>query len=373
MRKIILCIMIAAASFGINSLEMKHSDKPIHNEAGVYEDDYMFSGKSLLFTGKADDLFFGGEKLDFEGETKNSLSAFGSKVVVGGKVGNDMTLAGSKVTVRGGVNGTVFAAGEDVVFDKSSVVNGTIFAVGGTVTIKGQVTGDVYVGTGKLIIDGTVNGNIKTNTGFINFGDLARVNGDFTYTSDHKLKQKDAGAITGKITFKENKINSNFKEFRKAASAVFIVFKIVLLISFILGGLLLLLFPISRRLNIGSVKNFWKTTAWGLIPFFMYPAITFAFLLPLFTFSITGLFLLAGLPLLFITQVLGVTLFGQMLFRVFKWKSENRFLWFLFGSVFFAVLSSIPGLCIIGAVLFSSAGWGVIVNVLFDRKNVDSL
>jgi len=77
----------------------------------------------------------GGTIVVEEGETVDSLEAFGGSVVV-----------------QGTVTGDVSAVGGDVRIEETGQVNGDLEAAAGSVTIAGTVDGDVEVGAGSFTV-----------------------------------------------------------------------------------------------------------------------------------------------------------------------------------------------------------------------------
>jgi len=55
-------------------------DKNFKTENMKIEDDYIFLGRKLVFSGNTEDLIFMGRDLDFTGKTELGLFAFGDKV-----------------------------------------------------------------------------------------------------------------------------------------------------------------------------------------------------------------------------------------------------------------------------------------------------
>ncbi|MBN1697362.1 MAG: polymer-forming cytoskeletal protein [Spirochaetales bacterium] len=369
----VIFIMFGVCCPQIFPLEIKVNSEALLREEGVYEDDYIFAGNELEFSGSATDLFFLGKTLRFKGGTESGLYAVGETVIIDGTVANDFFGGGRRIEVNGKITGTVFMGSGEASFSEDSVLDGSLFIAAGNVKLNGTVNGDVYAGSGLLYIDGTVNGNVTTGAGEIVIAENGRVNGDFEYSTENKLNADEEKRISGTITFEDADL---LKDFRHSEAARFImmisiVLSIMGFLSVLVFGLLLLLLPALRNFkHAENHRQFWYYLVWGLIPFFIYPMAVTVLMILVVTIPLGFIVLLAGFPLLLVTQVLGITAFGQYLFNLFGWNKPNRFLHFLFGFVFFVLIGIIPYVKIIGTIFFSCIGWGIILEKTFRTKFV---
>ena len=83
------------------------------------------------------------------------------------------------------------------------------------------------------------------------------------------------------------------------------------------------------------------------------------------TIPLAIIIILAGVPLILTTKVLGVTMLGQYLFKKFKWNNSKRFVYFLFGLIFYAVLNFIPVIAFISMIFFSTSFSLTCIVILF--------
>ncbi|MCG8569860.1 MAG: polymer-forming cytoskeletal protein [Spirochaetes bacterium] len=371
-KSLMLVLLLIFTSFSVIAVQINFDQQ--HNVSEIYEDDYIFFGeKTLHFTGKVDDLVFGGQTLEFNGETQSSLHAFGQDIVIEGLVGNNLITAGEDISIKGTINDTVMAAGTDIVFHSESLINGDVFTAGKSIALRGIINGDVYAGCAKLTIDGIVHGNVSTGTGKrIIFGENAEIKGNLIYDSNYSIKEDDKNKVNGRIEKKDLKKHfGNFddEEVFKNKNVFKYVFKLIFLVCILLGGLLLLLFPAMKTLEEPRKnKHFWMTMLWGLIPFFLYPVAILVF----FILAPIGLaFLLAAFPLLLVVQIIGAVLVGQFISENAKWNISNRFVFYLLGFALLMLLSFFPVLKILSFIFFSSLGWGVILEKLFSHSFAD--
>ena len=366
-----LFFVISISLFGI---KIEKSDTKII-EKGNFDNDYLFKGNELEFSGTADDLYFFGKRLNFTGETDSSLYAFGREVIINGKVKNNLMTGGVFVNVFGEINDTAFISGKNIEIQKNSVINGALFLAGKSVNLTGTINGNVFIGSADLTIDGTINGDIIAYTGKINITNNGIINGNLKYQSENELSDLEKSKVTKRVEFnKDYRFNRKFnkikdKDFHKLCKIGFIVFKFFLLIALIISGLLILLFPVMKKIEEErATKRFWFSCLWGLIPILIYMPVIFILFMFGITIPLAFILIFAGIPLIFITKVLGITMLGQYLFKKFKWNNSKRFVYFLFGLIFYAVLSFIPFIAFISMIFFSSLGWGCIIEGLFNKK-----
>ncbi|MBN2532577.1 MAG: polymer-forming cytoskeletal protein [Spirochaetales bacterium] len=369
--KLFVIIMGILMCFPLFSLQIKTESGSSYTENGQYEEDYIFKGNELIFEGNATDLFFFGRKLIFNGSVNSGVYAIGETVEINGSIENDFFAGASKLEINGKIKGTLFMGSGECTLSDDSIINGNLFMGSGNIKVKGTVNGDIYAGTGVLSIDGTVNGNVKVGAGEIIITDNGRINGNFNYSTENKLNDSEEQRITGVIEYSEHATK------KTEIVPFFMTFSIIIfilgLLSVLGSGLLLLLLPCLRDFNYaGSHKQFWYYLVYGLIPFFIYPMLIIVTMILIVTIPLGIIILLAGLPLLFVTLLLGITTFGQYLFRLFKWKNNNRFLYFLFGLVFYFLISLIPVIKILGVIFFSCIGWGIILEKIFKKKFVNN-
>ncbi|MCP4367490.1 MAG: polymer-forming cytoskeletal protein [Deltaproteobacteria bacterium] len=347
-------------------------DKDFKTENMEIEDDYIYLGRRLDFSGNTEDLIFMGRDLDFTGKTKLGLFAFGKAIMVNGKVGNGITSAGENISIQGEIKGSNFIAGRRIVIQEGAIVNGPIFTGAAELIIRGKVNGDLYVGAGKVTIENTVNGNINARTGRMMILGDGKVNGNLTYTSHKEISKEELAKVTGSVNFQNSKTSKAGQFFKSSGFWKYsFIIKILFIVAFIASGLLFLFLPPTKVLeNQRANDKFWLTSLYGLIPLFMYPALIVISALLVVTLPLSGVLLLAIIPISFITKVLGVTMLGQYLSGIFKIKKVNRFLFFLIGMVCLAIFAFIPFIKFLFAIFIASLGFGLITSHIFKLKTV---
>lgn len=360
--------LIAALSGPLSAVELSLGESQAE-ESGTVDDDYLFLGENLGFSGRTESLFFFGEDLSFSGTASGNLIAAAEIIDAEGSVADDTFLAARTITMSGAFGSTTFVAAETVALNAGATVTGALFAAGREVRISGTVEGDLYAGARELVIAGTVNGDVRAGARRISILEGARITGDLTYDAGAQLSPAELSRVGGSVSFDEmEKRDGKILEGFPFGVAKWIA-RIVVSLSALVFALLFYLFPgirmaESRRDN----RRFWKTVAWGLLPFFGYPVLIGAAFLAGIVFGITvpiAIALAAAVgPLAFILSALAMPQLGSYVARLFKMElhqQDSVYRKLLLGFPFVLVLGAIPFLNGLFFLLYISLGWGIAI------------
>jgi len=341
----------------------------VRSETGVFEDDFMFLGKELSFSGEAEDVIFLGKKLDFTGKSTLGLIALGQKIRYTGEVGNGIISGGQDLEIDGVVNGNCFMGGKSIHLSDSASLNGTLFAGGATVTLDGPLRGDLYTGAGELVINNEISGDVKAYAGRIVFGENGAIKGDLTYSSKEKLSDDDLARVSGTVTIDDKHAIDDEPFFSgKAWKTIHTIFAIIFFVSFVIIGSALLFLPVFNTLeHKQDPRSFWRQSLWGLIPVLMYPALIILCFVMVVTIPFAFMLILAFVPLFFIANIIGTTLVGKYMVTKFNWHIEKRHFQFLIGAAVCFILSLIPFVNFLVLLFLSALGWGAYVSFLFKK------
>lgn len=371
-RYIAMFLTLTFLSATATAIEIYREEESAPTPATRIEDDALYLGKTLVFGGIVESLIFFGETLVMSGTGEGNLVAAGKSLQVDGVIGDDTFVAGRRVTLNGELGSTTFAAAESIELTSSGTIDGALLAGGDTVTVAGTVDGDLYVGAGTLIISGTVTGDVTAGAKEIVITDTATVMGDFTYDSEEALTEAERARVNGAIRLEE------WGGEQGKAMAKFPgkwAFRLVASLSTLVFALLLYLFPGTRTLDVDrGHRRFWKTIAWGLIPFFGFPILVAFVFFGGIVFGITipiGIALVAGLGILgYVLYALALPQIGNYLSSLAGLKVHTRstdapFLRTVLGFAPVLVLGMIPVLNGIAFILVASLGWGIALEKLF--------
>ncbi len=356
-------------AFPLSAIEL-NLDQEEFKETEIFSEDYLFAGKSLQFEGEANDLFAVAEdKVDFSGTTQLALFSAAGEIVVSGIVGNGVKAISPSITLEGKITGTSFLVAENLTLTPESSTEGATFFAGRKIEVKGPVTGDFYAGAGEVVIENEIRGNVKIHAGQLKITEQGKIVGDLVYESDQKLSEAEAARVMGEITFKKNE-DSDFQDsFSKEDSPGWLLLSLFFKGAFAVLGFLLLLFPVSRRLEKRlTPKEILTHSLWGLLPIFVYPSALVVSILLVITIPLAIALFLGFIPLLFTTKVIGITLIGGLIATALKVTSNSRFLFFLIGVLLYSLLSFIPFVGYLLMVFISAIGCGVLLSSLFQME-----
>ncbi|MFH2128914.1 MAG: polymer-forming cytoskeletal protein [bacterium] len=352
----------------LNAIELRISERDLI-ETRQYQEDYLFSGQTLDFKGKARDLFFFCKQIDFSGSSELALNGFARDINVNGSVSNGVKAAGRKINIYGVVKGTSFLAAEQVFFGETSQRMGDSFIGARKVTLLGKTTGNLYVGAAEISIQNEIRGDVTVYAGQLQIPEQGRIVGNLTYHSDHELSAEEASRVSGQIKFEKNEDGRFSRFFNKRIMHPSIWLSLLFKLSFVVFGLLILLFPVTKLLEKQTTRREILThSLWGLIPMFVYPSALIVAIVLLITLPLAIAMLLAFMPILFLTKILGLTMIGSYLANRFNLNIRSRYLYFLLGVIPYTLLSLIPILGMLLLVFTSSIGCGLLLAGLFNKK-----
>jgi cytoskeletal protein CcmA (bactofilin family) len=347
----------------------------IASVTGTFDDDYLYLGNELRFSGDAEDMIFLGKRMSFDGVARLGLIALCKDLIFTGKVGNGIIGAGMNMHIEGDVKDNNYFLCKSLHVSEKSVIDGNLFAACAKMYLNGIVNGDLYVGAGEVVINNQINGNAKIYAGRIIMGEKGKINGNLTYASKEKLKPEDLKKITGTVQVDEKHKFETPEMARKNWLAFKAFFGVAMFVCFVIIGSLLLFLPafIKLEANLHSERAFWYTGLRGLIPVLMYPAVVVINFILIVTIPFAFILILAAIPVFFFTQIIGLTLLGKYLCFKFKWNVKKRHLQFLIGAVAGIIISIIPVVNLLSTLFISGLGWGIFVNFLFNRKHIEPL
>ncbi|MFC1476393.1 polymer-forming cytoskeletal protein [Fibrobacterota bacterium] len=368
---LVSCLSFASSTIIVNQCE---TEDAIKNETASFDKDYLYMGKSLTFSGEAEDLVFLGKSLEFSGKTRLGLLAAGKQLLLTGTAGNGIIAGCKDMVIEGDITGTNYIGCKKLLISDSAQITGDVFAGCGDLTIDGTIKGNVYIGAGKVTINNEINGDVKVYGGRIIISENGKINGNLMYGTKEKLTESELARVSGEVHYDESKKCGDEDNFPFGALAAFkIIFSLLLILSFIIVGVILLFLPVFKKIEIDRTpKTFWRTALWGLIPIFMYPAVFVLSIIMGITIPFAIILILAFLPLLFVAYIIGTTMAGQFIAKKFKWNVQKRHYLFLIGALASAVLSIIPVIDFLVVVLLSSLGWGVFISFLFNKSFGDA-
>lgn len=214
-----------------------------------------------------------------------------------------------------------------VLVDKGDTA-GDVVVLDGDVLVRGTVDGDLIVASGDVTLRGRVTGDVIVLADKAILGDRGRIDGDLRYGD-----KKPEGATSDKVGGKVEKIDF---ESITAPGIVFIFWLAVTISVFLLGLVLLLLFP--RAADAVAKSSPGKSMAVGLLLFILLPVLALVALVSILGIPLGFVLLLAFALLLAIAYVSAAWLIGRKILK----PPKARILAFLIGLVLLRALALIP-------------------------------
>jgi cytoskeletal protein CcmA (bactofilin family) len=243
------------------------------------------------------------------------------------------------------VDGPVISVDGSVVI--AGTVDGDVLVVHGSAVVLGRVTGAVTVVSGDVAVSGRVGDNVTALRGQITLARTAVVHGDVR-SSDRPVVASGA-RVTGTVE------KTDFSAWFTAAGwiALFLWWVAVTITLFVIGILLVMLFPRAARTTVGVGRSVPGTVAiWGAILGLGLPA----FIGVLAATVIALPLALVGVLALVLAFPLGYVVTSFLIGRMIA-KSAHDVVAFIVGFAILRALALIPGLgWLIG---FLAAAYGI--------------
>ncbi|MFA9416148.1 polymer-forming cytoskeletal protein [Natrinema sp. HArc-T2] len=316
---------------------------------------------------------------------QSAPQAGGTVVVEEGETVDELQAVGGTVVVRGTVTGDVSAAGGDIRIEETGQVDGNLEGGAGSVTIAGTVAGDVDVGAGSVTVaeNGTVNGTFTAGAGTvvidgaieddaeigaetIRLGETATITGDLRYGGD---LEGNTDAVAGNIEEDPSLGVDVAPAVQPFASWLFAAYAFA--VNLVLGAILLALFPrfsgrVADRVATGPLRS-------GLVGLGVFVGVPIL----LIALAIT----IIGIPL----SVIGILVFALLLwigtvygfFAVASWILSlvglgNRWLALIVGLLVGAALTLVPIVGDLVTLLVLLLGLGAITRALYGHRRANT-
>lgn len=336
------------------------------------DDDYLFLGHELRFSGEAEDLLFLGKELDFSGKARLGLLALGKEVQYSGEVGNGIIAGCKDIVIDAPAKGNSYIGCKALHLTSKGAIEGDLFAGCAELLVEGPIHGNLRAGTGKLVINNEINGNVTAYGGRIIIKEQGKINGDLIYSSSQKLTEEELSRVAGTVELREKEGCGDKEAWSDAGDAFKLLFGLGLFFSFVVVGCLLLFIPAFDVLDKQrSGRAFWKTGLWGLIPLLMYPAIVVICFVMVITIPLAVILILAALPLFFVACLMGTTMTGRTIATRFKWNVTKKQYHFLIGALAVGILSVLPLVNFLTFLFVSALGFGVFLSAILKKDLVE--
>jgi len=310
-------------------------------------------------------LYTAGNMVTIDGNIERSMYAAGNIITMNGNVENDANIAGGTLLIRGQVGGSAHLAGGNLVIDSAisddlfiaggnitltskASIGGDLLIAGGTVDIQSPVTGNLFIRGGEVTINSKVEGITNIEVGNLSIGSQAEIMQDLVYRASQKANIADGATILGAIDYQQSQVNkiNRINALKNLFGILTFAFLMKILIYIVTGLILVLLFnKLVEPVVKDGLKNFWPSLGIGFAALILIPLICIILLITVIGSMMAGflgilyaLFLILALPL-------GSIVFGSWLIKLFNNKKTTYQVdWqaVVVGVILLSIISLIP-------------------------------
>jgi len=340
----------------------------------------------------SDNLYVGAGDISVAGAVLGDLIAAGGNLTVSGAVRDDLTLAGGNITVLGSVGGDIRIAGGSIVIGGSSiggdlviaggtikVLDGTtigkdVVLTGGMVTFSGTGEHNARFAGGQVVIEGTIKGDVVIDANEkVVLGEGARIEGAMVYrgAKENILETRDGAVVVGGVQFEKKVLPVDRAGAAKVLAALFGIFYVIKLISFLIAGLIaaLVFKRFSHAVVSDAVAHPWSDVLRGFIILVVVPIASIILLATFFgAFIGIALFTVYFLSLTLTALYSGIIL-GAWLYKVIKKEEVITVTWqrTLGGIIALSLVMLVPVIGWIVCVFFFLLALGAIAHVTHEK------
>jgi len=307
------------------------------------------------------DLITALRTLNLTGQVGNDLWAVARNVLIAGQVGDDVRVLADSLIVTGRVGSDVTAACRHFVLGETGVVEGALALACEQAFLRGRLVQEALIRGSRINIAGTIDGDVKLYADSVAMLPSARISGDLVYTSPNLADIAPGAQILGTT----NWISSEPRpKLARQLAALTTALRLALFFGLLICGALLVgLFPqwanaVSRTI----ADSPWVSLGVGLAFLICGPIVAI-----LLGISVAGIPLAVFVGMmyalfLYASRIFVALLVGRAIFnRLRKAQQTSSVLAVLLGLLVVSVLSNLPHLGRILALLIALAGTGALV------------
>jgi anti-sigma factor RsiW len=328
-----------------------------------------------------DTLLAAGETIAIDGDVNGDLLAFGRSITIRGNVVGDLIAGGETITVEGSVGGSivgggraisvlatrvgrnVYGFGRDINLGADANVAGNALAFGTSVEFAGRVGKDLKGFTENLTIRGAVDGDVEGYAGEINLLPSARVGGDVVAHVDSADDLRVApGATVGGATRAEL-VEREQRRNRYLTVRYYVGRVIGLAAAFVVGLLLLTVFPTLRELSLPNALAVLRTGGIGLAAAIVLPVVAVLACVTIVGLPLGILIFLVGAAGLYFATPIVAQIVGRMVFTGPE-GAPHYAATLAAGLVIVTVATSLPLVGGLASFVVAVVGFGLIVSLL---------
>ncbi|GIW11278.1 MAG: hypothetical protein KatS3mg061_2335 [Dehalococcoidia bacterium] len=356
--------------------EFRSGNTAVVGPGETVDGDVYLTGATVRVEGQVrGDVFAAGQTILVTGRVEGGVTAAGATVSIDGQVGGGVRAAGGMVRVAGQVQRDLLAGAGQVEITPAARIGGDLVVNSGLVTLDGQVGGSVTGTVGTVQLNGGVGRDVSLVVESLTLGPSSRIGGVLQYRSEREASIASGAQVgTNRGRVPSGAPSSPTPQEQAFALAWGVVRSFLAVAGLGLVGLLFAPGPLIASREALRRRPLASLVA-GLVTGLLFPVVLVVLLILTF--------LLAQLPLLVVTTALVVSglvaagtvvafwlggiLSGPLRSRIPAW------LQLLLGALVLALLSAVPWLNLLVAVVVAVIGLGAVMVALLEGRRAAAL
>jgi cytoskeletal protein CcmA (bactofilin family) len=161
-------------------------------------DSLYTAGQNTTIAGRVTgDVIATGKYLNITGRVDGAVNALVVNADISGIVGGSLRVGGGDVTISGQIIGDVLVASGSLEITKTGSVSGDVLLESGSLDVSGPVSGEIKGNASDVTINAPVSGGVDVAVKTISLGSLARIAGEFDYTSPDSVTTAPGATVSG--------------------------------------------------------------------------------------------------------------------------------------------------------------------------------
>lgn len=198
-----LCILgVVVPSVALASPVLRSGEEVTVSEAQAVEGNFYAAGGAVTISGSVEgDLYAASGTVTINGEVADDVVVAAGTTQIHGEVGDDVRVLAGEVTIAGSVGGDLLVLGGIVRVLSTAQIDGDVLFFGGESDLDGDVRGGVSGRAEAVRINGPIRGDVSVvTTRALQLGDQAHVGGDIEYWSVRDAVRAPGSVVVGDMT-----------------------------------------------------------------------------------------------------------------------------------------------------------------------------
>jgi len=366
----VLLLVCALPQLG-HALEVRRSEGVTTLAAGERVDDTLLAvGETVAIDGDVNgDLLAFGQRVTVRGNVSGDVISAGETVDVQGSVGGNVIGAGRAVTIAQRVGRNLYAAARDLTVSAGAEIGGNASTAGDSINVDGKIGMDLVTAARSLAVRGNVMRNVLAYAGEVTLLAPATVGGNLTARvgEANAVSIASGATVSGTVDTKVDERMARTEPGNKYLTVSFYVGQVVRLgMAFLVGLLLLWLFPGLQTLSLASGGAVLRAAGFGLITAVTLPVLVLIACITIVGIPLGVIGVVAWLLGLYFAKIIVAQFIGQTLFRS-PHGTPHYAATLLAGLVIVLIAVNLPWIGWLAGLVLTLVGLGMLVAYVYER------